>query len=58
MSWFLTGMDSNNPRAHARNKRLALIKRRHEKLLRQQAAKERVAMDARIDELDGILDGP
>lgn len=57
MSWVNgSSLTFGSPKAHAKNKRLALIKRRQEALLRRQQAKERARMDSNIDELAGALD--
>lgn len=57
MSWVNgSSLTFGSPKAHAKNKRLALIKRRQEALLRRQQAAERAQMDESIDALAGILD--
>lgn len=55
MTWANGSSLAGTPQAHAKHKRLALIRRRHNYLLRQQQATERIEMDSAIQDLDELL---
>lgn len=57
MSWANgSNLMHGSPTAHARYRRLALIRRAHHARLRREAAIERSRMEGAIEDLDGSLD--